>query len=85
LNTEDRWYSYASGIDARQQTTCNNIKAAGIIIYTVQVDTGGDPVSSLLQDCASDASKFFLLTTSDQIVTAFNQIGTALTRLRLAN
>lgn len=85
LNTQDRWYSYASQIDARQQITCNNIKAAGITIYTVQVDTGGDPVSTLLQNCASDSSKFFLLTTSDQIVTTFDQIGTSLTKLRLAS
>jgi Flp pilus assembly protein TadG len=84
LNTEDRWYSNASSIDARQQITCNNIKAAGITIYTVQVNTGGDPTSTLLQSCASDSSKFFLLTSSTQIVTTFNQIGTALSNLRLA-
>jgi Flp pilus assembly protein TadG len=84
LNTQDRWYSNASSIDARQQTTCDNIKAAGIVIYTVQVNTGGDPTSTLLQNCASDSSKFFLLTSSTQIVTTFNQIGTALSNLRLA-
>jgi uncharacterized protein YegL len=84
LNTEDRWYSNASSIDTRQQKTCDNIKAAGITIYTVQVNTGGDPTSTLLQYCASDASKFFLLTSSTEIVTTFNQIGTALSNLRLA-
>ena len=84
LNTQDRWYSNASSIDAREQTTCNNIKSAGITIYTVQVNTGGDPTSSLLQSCASNANKFFLLTSATEIVTAFNQIGTALTNLRLA-
>ena len=85
LNTQDRWYSNASSIDAREQKTCANIKAAGIVLYTVQVNTGGDPTSTLLQNCASDAGKFFLLTSSTQIVTTFNQIGTALTKLRLAN
>ena len=64
LNTQDRWYTNASSIDARQQKTCDNIKAAGITIYTVQVNTGGDPTSTLLQNCASDPSKFFLLTSS---------------------
>ena len=33
--------------------TCANIKAAGITIYTIQVNTGGDPTSTLLQNCAS--------------------------------
>ncbi len=84
LNTQDRWYSGASSIDARQETTCDNIKAAGITIYTVQVNTGGDPTSTLLQNCASNSSKFFLLTSSTQIVATFNQIGTALSNLRLA-
>jgi hypothetical protein len=40
--------------------TCANIKAAGITIYTIQVNTGGDPTSTLLQNCASDPSKFFM-------------------------
>ncbi len=84
LNTQDRWYTNASSINARQQKTCDNLKAAGFIIYTVQVNTGGDPTSTLLQNCASNSSKFFLLTSSTQIVATFNQIGTALTNLRLA-
>jgi len=84
LNTQDRWYTTQSSIDTRQQKTCDNVKAAGITIYAVQVNTGGDPTSTLLQNCASDSSKFFLLTSSQEIVTTFNQIGTALSNLRLA-
>ncbi len=84
LNTQDRWYTSQSSIDTRQQKTCDNIKAAGITLYTVQVNTGSDPTSTLLQNCASDAGKFFLLTSSTEIVTTFNQIGTALSNLRLA-
>jgi Flp pilus assembly protein TadG len=84
LNTQDRWYTSQSSIDARQQMTCNNAKAAGIVLYTIQVNTGGDPTSTLLQNCASDSSKFFLLTSSNQIITTFAQIGTTLSRLRIA-
>jgi hypothetical protein len=84
LNTEDRWYTQQSSIDARQQLTCNNVKAAGITLYTVQVNTGGDPTSTLLQNCASSADKFFLLTSANQIVTTFQTIGTALSQLRIA-
>ena len=84
LNTQDRWYTSQTSIDTREQKTCDNIKAAGITLYTVQVNTGGDPTSTLLQNCASDSSKFFLLTSSQQIVSTFNQIGTALSNLRLA-
>ena len=84
LNTQNRWYSNQSSIDARQQLTCNNIKAAGITLYTIQVNTGGDPTSSLLRNCASSSDKFFLLTTAGAILTTFNTIGTNLTKLRVA-
>jgi Flp pilus assembly protein TadG len=84
LNTEDRWYTSASSIDTRQQKTCDNVKAAGVTVYTVQVNTGSDPTSTLLKGCASDSSKFFLLTSSTEIITTFGQIGTALSNLRLA-
>ena len=46
LNTQDRWYnSQTRSIDRRATSscTCANIKAAGITIYTIQVNTGGDP------------------------------------------
>ena len=61
-----------------------HVKAVGITLYTVQVNTYGDPTSTLLQNCASDSSKFFLLTSPSQIVTTFQQIGTALSNLRVA-
>jgi Flp pilus assembly protein TadG len=94
LNTQDRWYGDGSNVstqvDARQQITCNNLNAAGITLYTVQVNTDGDPTSTLLQNCAGspgkypDPSKFFLLTSASEIVTVFNQIGTNLSQLRIA-
>ncbi len=84
LNTEDRWYTSASSIDAREKKACDNMKAADITIYSIQVNTGGDPTSAILQDCASDTGKFYLLTSSDAIVTTFGQIATALTNLRIA-
>jgi Flp pilus assembly protein TadG len=84
LNTQDRWYTSQSSINTRQQKTCDNIKAAGLTMYTVQVNTGGDPTSTLLQNCASDPGKFFLLTSAGQIVATFGQIGTSLSKLRLA-
>src|SRR5262249_15827521 len=94
LNTQDRWYGNGSNaspqVDARQQILCNNINAAGVTLYAVQVNTDGSPTSTLLQNCAGmpgkypDPSKFFLLTSSNQIITTFQQIGTTLTNLRVA-
>jgi hypothetical protein len=88
LNTENRWYTDQASIDARETLTCANVKAANITIYAIQVNTGNDPTSSLLQNCGSNSpgttDHFFLLTSSTQIVTTFNQIGTALSNLRVA-
>ena len=57
LNTQNRWYTNANSIDARQRILCDNAKAASITIYTVQVNTGGDPTSSVLQYCAQNTSQ----------------------------
>jgi len=85
LNTQNRWYTNQASIDARQAMTCANVKAAGITLYTIQVNTDGDPTSTLLQSCASTSDKFYLLTSASQMVTVFNQIGTNLSKLRIAN
>jgi Flp pilus assembly protein TadG len=88
LNTQDRWYgdgrNHSSQVDDRQKDLCQNIKDAGIELYTVQVNTGRDPKSTMLEQCASSTDKFFLLTSADQIVTAFDSIGSALSGLRLS-
>jgi Flp pilus assembly protein TadG len=84
LNTQNRWYTSESSIDARQALTCSNIKAAGITLYTIQVNTAGDPTSALLQNCASTSDKFYLLTSASQIIGAFNEIGTNLSNLYVA-
>ncbi|HTO64166.1 MAG TPA: vWA domain-containing protein, partial [Bradyrhizobium sp.] len=100
LNTQDRWYgngmATSTSVDNRMRTssgagTCANIKAAGITIYTIQVNTGspGDPTSTLLQNCASNTTgttdHFYELKNANDIVTTFQKIGTNLTKLHVAN
>ena len=90
LNTQDRWYTSQTAIDSRMYLTgsgtgtCANIKAAGITIYTIHVNTGGDPKSTLLQNCASSSDKFWMVTSASGLGTVFNTIGTNLTQLRVA-
>jgi len=90
LVTKSYWKPLSSNtlfvtIDNRQKLTCTNIKLAGVTLYTVQVNTGGDPTSTLLKNCATDLGKFFLLTSADEIVATFNAIGVELTQLFVAN
>ena len=90
LNTLDRWYGNGSAqstsVDTRMAAACSNAKAAGYIIYTVFVDLGGTQGNStVLQNCATDSSKYYDLTTSGSIVTTFNQIAQQITNLRVAS
>jgi hypothetical protein len=64
--------------------SCDNIKAQGITIYAVQVNTGSDPTSAVLQYCASGTDKFYLVTSASQTLTVFNSIGTSLSKLRVS-
>jgi hypothetical protein len=88
-NTQNRFIgngtTYQSAIDDRQRILCDNAKTAGITLYTVQVNTSGDPTSSVLQYCASGSDKFFMLTSASDIVTTFAKIGTELSGLRLTH
>jgi hypothetical protein len=84
LNTANRWYTNQASIDAREQILCQNIKNAGITLWTIQVNTDGDPTSTLLQNCASDPTKFFLLKSSNEIISTFDDISFKMTRLHLA-
>jgi len=80
-NTENRWSHSSSQIDARTQAICTNIKAAGITIYTVRVMEGN---ATLLRNCATEPAMYYDLNSSNEIVTAFKQIGTNLAKLRIS-
>ncbi|MBS0469722.1 MAG: TadE/TadG family protein [Proteobacteria bacterium] len=85
LNTENRWSTWQSSIDARETKACDAAKAAGAIIYTVFVDINGTSGNSaVLQSCASDSAKAFDLTKSSEITSTFVSIGEDITNLRVA-
>ena len=88
FNTQNRWTGSQSAIDARMALMCQNAKAAGAIIYSVDVDTSGDGKSQVLADCATGGEfggKFTYATAASQIVTAFNAIGTEITNMRVSH
>ncbi|MGZ5853646.1 MAG: pilus assembly protein TadG, partial [Xanthobacteraceae bacterium] len=81
LNTENRWSTSQSAVDLRTQKACDNIKAAGVTLYTVLVMAGN---STILQNCASDPTKYFVVNSSSQLITTFDAIGGQLAKLHLA-
>jgi Flp pilus assembly protein TadG len=82
LNTENRWTTDATKIDDRMKKACDNVKAAGIQVYTILVMAGN---SSVLQKCASKPEMYFQLTAATQMVDTFKAIGTKLSKLRIAD
>jgi Flp pilus assembly protein TadG len=80
-NTENRWTTSSSDIDARTRKVCTNVKAAGIKLYTVRVIDGN---ATLLQQCATRADMFFNVQNASQLNAVFAQIANSLTNLRIA-
>ncbi|QUS40391.1 TadE/TadG family protein [Tardiphaga alba] len=92
MNTIDRWYgngsTWSTQVDGRQKLLCDNIKAPvngkqQTIIYTIQVNTDGDPESAILKYCA-DSGNFYPTSTASGIATAFTAIGNSLNKLRVS-
>jgi Mg-chelatase subunit ChlD len=81
-NTQNRWSSSASSIDARTQKACDNVKAAGIKLYTVRVINGD---AALLKGCASKPTMYYDVQNADQLNNVFSSIAQNLANLRIAN
>jgi Flp pilus assembly protein TadG len=69
--------------DAELGAMCTNMKAKGIVIYTVRVEVKNGS-SSVLQDCASDPDKFYDVQNVGDLVATFDDIGGKIQKLRLA-
>ena len=94
LNTMNRWWGDGSTegttadgyIDDREKAACDAAKADGVVIYSIYVHvggTGGSGNSAPLQYCATDPTKYFALTTTNGVVTTFNQIAQQITNVRV--
>ena len=92
LNTLHRWYGdgISEGttldgyIDAREKAACDAAKADGIVIYSIYVNIGNTSGNSApLQYCASDATKYYALTSTTALVTTFQQIAQEISNLRV--
>jgi hypothetical protein len=79
-NTQNRWSSTASVIDARTSKACDNIKAANIKLYTVRVIDGD---VTLLQGCASKPDTYYDVQQASQLNSVFSSIAQNLANLRI--
>ncbi len=80
-NTDNRWSDSTTTINQRTTMVCNNIKAAGIFIYTIRVINGN---ANLLQNCATSPSMYYDVQDAGQLSSVFNAIGSQIANLHLS-
>ncbi len=92
LNTQDRWYMATAALNTsmrgksllvRQHQRPDAIKKDTITIYTIQVNTNGDPTSTVLKGCATDGN-FQIITAGKPARDAFANILAQIAKLRIA-
>ncbi|MDB5438590.1 MAG: pilus assembly protein TadG [Caulobacteraceae bacterium] len=75
--------SRTDAIDARLSLLCSNMKAAGVVIYTVRVEvTTGS--SDLLQGCASKPEFFYDVQSASSLNAVFSAIAGSIENLRIS-
>lgn len=73
-----------AAMNARQIALCDNIKAQGIVIYTVRVEVLTGP-SPALSGCASSADKYYDVQDVHQLDAAFAAIAGSIDSLRISH
>jgi Mg-chelatase subunit ChlD len=80
-NTQNRWTTSGSSIDARTAAACTNVKAANIKVYTVRVIDGD---ANLLRNCATKTNMYYDVSQASQLNSVFTSIAQNLANLRIA-
>jgi hypothetical protein len=74
-----------SYINSRLAAVCENIKATGIEIFTVTFKVTDKATTDLYTQCASKPPYYYNAKTSAELKNSFEQIGKAISKLRVAN
>lgn len=70
---------------SQAQALCDNMKAQGVIIYTVGFDVADDDdAQDIMTECATDAQHVYLPSTGAALKSAFRAIGQDISRLRIS-
>ena len=70
-NTQNRWSTSGSSIDARTALACANAKADNIKIYTVRVIDGD---ANLLRNCATKPNMYYNVNQASELNSVFSSI-----------
>jgi Flp pilus assembly protein TadG len=70
---------------SQSRNLCTNIKATGILVYTIGFDLRQQSARNLMRDCATDTSHAYLASTGDELRQVFREIATRIATLRLTH
>jgi Flp pilus assembly protein TadG len=81
-----------AGLNQKTAEVCQNIKAdkdgepgdQDILIFTIVFNVSSGPILTLMQNCASDAGKFFNSPSGPELQSTFEAIASGLNQLRIA-
>lgn len=82
LNTQNRWTTTASQIDARMSLACTNAKNLGITIFTIRLEQGN---SEKLQACASNTGYYYNLSNANELSGTLGKIMKSIKKIRLTD
>ncbi|MFN3349001.1 vWA domain-containing protein [Pseudorhodoplanes sp.] len=80
-NTQNRFTTSRTSIDARTAKVCENAKADNVKVYTVRVISGN---ATLLRNCATKPDWFYDVQNAAQLNAVFSAIAQNLANLRIA-
>lgn len=83
LGTTDPSAAY-NELNSRTAQLCENIKSAGMLVFTITFQVGNATIQNLMRDCASDPGKYFNSPSNSELQTTFETIGTELSKLRIS-
>jgi Flp pilus assembly protein TadG len=81
-NTQSRYSTNPSSIDARARKACDEVKGKKIKLYTIRVIEGN---RSLLQSCATSGDTYKEVANADELGPVFKQITNEIAGIRLTN
>lgn len=71
-------------LDTKTTELCTNIKATGVIVYTITFQLNNTATQNLFRNCATDPSKYFNSPTNSQLAATFQAIAKDLGKLRIS-
>lgn len=73
-----------SKLDPKTTTVCNNVKAAGIRLYTITFQLADGPIKTLMRNCATAPGLYFDSPSNEELQTVFKAIAKDLSNLRIS-